>query len=284
MTYDRRVANALRDRRIQALIDTTEAGTAEHPDRAAHETLGLATKAELTDHAATPHGGDAGPHTHDYAPLHAGHEHSHAEYATDADVADHAGTEHGLSIHALDGAYHSGSEVLPTPGQRNALAGTSGTPGETNRYVTDQDARLSDVRTPTEHEHAAPDLSAYATLLDLETHEGTPHGGTDPHDHDAQYAPIHAHDYAAAAHGHALTESDIPAAIARDAEVTSAIDAHLSAATHGGGTHPAGSHVTPQPSIANVTRSGNASTQTANLQNKVDEILVALRAAGVIGT
>jgi hypothetical protein len=271
VTYDRRVANALRDRRIQALIETTDAVTGEHPNRAAHETLGLATKGELTDHAATPHGGDAGPHTH-------------ADYATDADMADHAGTAHGLSIHALDGAYHSDSEALPTPGQRNALVGTSGTPGEANRYVTDQDARLTDDRAPTEHEHAAPDLSTYATLLDLETHEGAPHGATDPHDHDAQYAPIHAHDYAATGHGHTLTESDIPAAIARDTEVSSAIDAHVAAATHGGGTHPAGSHVTPQSSIANVTRSGNASTQTANLQNKVDEILAALRGAGVIGT
>jgi hypothetical protein len=33
-----------------------------------------------------------------------------------------------------------------------------------------------------------------------------------------------------------------------------------------------------------VVRTGNASTQTGNLQNKVDEILVALRAAGIIGT
>jgi hypothetical protein len=31
-----------------------------------------------------------------------------------------------------------------------------------------------------------------------------------------------------------------------------------------------------------VVRSGNATTQTQNLQNKVDEILVALRSAGVI--
>ena len=47
---------------------------------------------------------------------------------------------------------------------------------------------------------------------------------------------------------------------------------------------PAGAGVTKQPAVANVTRSGNASTQTGNLQNKVDEILVALRNAGVIST
>jgi hypothetical protein len=43
-----------------------------------------------------------------------------------------------------------------------------------------------------------------------------------------------------------------------------------------------GSGVTQQGAIANVVRTGNAATQTANLQNKVDEILAALRAAGVI--
>ena len=45
-----------------------------------------------------------------------------------------------------------------------------------------------------------------------------------------------------------------------------------------------GAGVTTQPAIANVNRSGNASTQTTNLQNKVDEILAALRNAGVIAT
>ena len=49
-----------------------------------------------------------------------------------------------------------------------------------------------------------------------------------------------------------------------------------------GATGPAGAGITKQSAIANVTRSGNASTQTANLQNKVDEILASLRAAGII--
>ena len=39
--------------------------------------------------------------------------------------------------------------------------------------------------------------------------------------------------------------------------------------------------VSVQPAIANVSRSGNASTQTLNLQNKVDEIAATLASAGV---
>ena len=49
-------------------------------------------------------------------------------------------------------ASHTHAE-LPTPGQKNALQGTQGTPGATNQYVTTQDARLSDARAPTAHTH-----------------------------------------------------------------------------------------------------------------------------------
>ena len=40
---------------------------------------------------------------------------------------------------------------FPTTGEKAALAGTSGTPSDTNRYVTNSDARLSNARTPTAH-------------------------------------------------------------------------------------------------------------------------------------
>lgn len=40
---------------------------------------------------------------------------------------------------------------FPTTGEKAALAGTSGTPSGTNKYVTDSDARLSNARTPTAH-------------------------------------------------------------------------------------------------------------------------------------
>lgn len=38
---------------------------------------------------------------------------------------------------------------FPSSGEKNALAGSSGTPGSGNKYVTDADSRLSDARTPT---------------------------------------------------------------------------------------------------------------------------------------
>ena len=40
---------------------------------------------------------------------------------------------------------------FPTTGEKAALAGTSGTPSGTNKYVTNSDARLSNARTPTAH-------------------------------------------------------------------------------------------------------------------------------------
>lgn len=72
MTYDRRVANALRDRRIQALI-SNEVGTAApadsdapassgaHPGAAEHEQLGLATKDEVAAIPAGEPGQDGAP-------------------------------------------------------------------------------------------------------------------------------------------------------------------------------------------------------------------------------
>jgi hypothetical protein len=40
------------------------------------------------------------------------------------------------------------SDLLPTTGQKNALAGSSGTPGVVNVFVTTQDSRMSDSRAP----------------------------------------------------------------------------------------------------------------------------------------
>lgn len=93
-----------------------------HPDASTHAELGLA----LT-------------HDHPYEPS--------------GTVATHAQAAHGLASHAIDGAFHSGTEVLPTTGQKNALAGSSGIPGTNNPYVTTQDARMTDARTPAGHVH-----------------------------------------------------------------------------------------------------------------------------------
>lgn len=134
--------------------DSIAAG--EHPDLAAHTTLGLSSE----DHAH-PHDHDADysdvvhahDTTHDHSGTYATNNHAHGLYATETDLSNHAETAHGLTAHAIDGSYHTGTDVLPTIGQKNALAGTAGTPGDGNRYVTSSDTRLSDARTPTAHDH-----------------------------------------------------------------------------------------------------------------------------------
>ena len=51
---------------------------------------------------------------------------------------------------ALNFATHSNAND-PSTGQKAALAGTSGVPADTNRYVTAADSRLADARTPVAH-------------------------------------------------------------------------------------------------------------------------------------
>lgn len=52
---------------------------------------------------------------------------------------------------------------MPTTGEKAAMAGTAGTPGGTNRYVTNSDSRLSDARAPLPHSHGAADLPKATT-------------------------------------------------------------------------------------------------------------------------
>lgn len=51
---------------------------------------------------------------------------------------------------ALNHPTHSNASD-PTPEQKAALAGTSGTPSSLNRFVTEQDPRMTNARTPTAH-------------------------------------------------------------------------------------------------------------------------------------
>ncbi|MBS1827681.1 MAG: hypothetical protein JST93_20370 [Acidobacteria bacterium] len=51
---------------------------------------------------------------------------------------------------ALNFATHSNASD-PSPEQKSALTGTAGTPSSGNRYVTNQDPRLADARTPVAH-------------------------------------------------------------------------------------------------------------------------------------
>lgn len=52
-----------------------------------------------------------------------------------------------------------GSYALLTANQSAALAGTSGTPSSTNKFVTNDDTRMSDARTPTAHAHSLDDVT-----------------------------------------------------------------------------------------------------------------------------
>lgn len=57
----------------------------------------------------------------------------------------------------LNFATHSNAND-PSAGQKAALAGTQGTPDDTNRFVTNLDPRLSDARTPLAHGHTASEI------------------------------------------------------------------------------------------------------------------------------
>lgn len=180
--------------------------------------------------------------------------HDHVELATDADLAAHAATPHGG-----DAGPHTHAD-----------------------YVLVTDPRLSDAREPTAHGHAVSDVSGLQAALD------------------GKAATTHPHDYATPAQ--VTNEVGLHASGTEhlgQAEIDASIAAHVTAQQHGGGTaephvhdeyatdtdlagHAGSGHVAQQPSIANVNRSGNASTQTTNLQIKVDEIIAAARAAGWI--
>lgn len=71
-----------------------------------------------------------------------------AGVVSDVNVSDVAGVRE--SKLALNYATHS-SASDPTAQQKEALAGTSGAPSATNRYVTDHDPRLSDTRVAAGH-------------------------------------------------------------------------------------------------------------------------------------
>lgn len=53
----------------------------------------------------------------------------------------------------LDNAVLTGDSRLLSAALQAALAGTAGTPGSGNKFVTDSDARMTNARTPTTHSH-----------------------------------------------------------------------------------------------------------------------------------
>lgn len=91
-------------------------------------------------------------------------DHSHSNkstldtYAqTEANLSDAVSKKHSNSLD------HSNSND-PSAGEKAALAGTSGTPGSGNKFVTNADSRNSDARTPTTHSHAPGDVTGTAVI------------------------------------------------------------------------------------------------------------------------
>ena len=78
----------------------------------------------------------------------AGVEDAAAKLVENAEV--HASAAIAESKLALNYATHSPAND-PSAGEKAALPGTSGTPGSGNKYVTDQDARNTNARTPAAH-------------------------------------------------------------------------------------------------------------------------------------
>lgn len=81
---------------------------------------------------------------------HTGLSDPHTQYALESALGNASTRNVGTSA----GTVAAGDDSrFPTAGQKTALAGTSGTPGTGNEYVTDDDPRNSDARTPTSHSH-----------------------------------------------------------------------------------------------------------------------------------
>ena len=87
----------------------------------------------------------------------AGVEDAAAKLVENAEV--HASAAIAESKLALNYATHSPAND-PSAGEKAALPGTSGTPSGTNKYVTNDDARNTNARTPVAHEHAGVDISS----------------------------------------------------------------------------------------------------------------------------
>jgi len=98
----------------------------------------------------------------------------HAEAHT---LASHSSKAHS-ELTGVGATDHHSNANDPTSDQKAALAGTSGTPSATNKYVTNDDARNSDARTPVSH-----DNTYHSSAFALETRKlddfGTPDDNTD---------------------------------------------------------------------------------------------------------
>ena len=71
----------------------------------------------------------------------------------------------GTEVNAIIDIANVSEANDPTAAQKAALAGTNGTPGTDNRFVTNTDPRNSDARTPAMHGHAFSDITDTPTTV-----------------------------------------------------------------------------------------------------------------------
>jgi hypothetical protein len=81
----------------------------------------------------------------------------------DTGIADALTKKHANTLDHSNSLDHSNAND-PSVGEKSALAGTSGTPGSANKYVTDGDARNANARTPVTHSHAPGDITGTAVV------------------------------------------------------------------------------------------------------------------------
>lgn len=143
---------------------------------AEHVVEGIA--ASIHDHAPTDVMGTAivegdSRLTNARTPISHGHEPSEingtAVITADSRLSDaRVPTSHGNEKHAsafiVAADVHSNAND-PAPGEKSALVGTSGTPGSGNKYVTDGDARNTNARTPSSHQHPESEITNLVTDL-----------------------------------------------------------------------------------------------------------------------
>jgi hypothetical protein len=157
-------AGLARDSEVTAAVSAHEAAGDPHPT---YETSAEAA-AKVTAHegAADPHTGYQKESEKGNANGYAGLDGSGtvpdaqlpAALARDSEVTS------SIATHAALPDVHHVDDNDPTAGQKAALAGTSGTPGSGNKYVTDADPRNTDARTPAAHTLASHSTKAHSEL------------------------------------------------------------------------------------------------------------------------
>lgn len=159
---------------IPSSISAPASPPTPHPDLAEHDALGLATDAELTTHAGTPHGTQ--PHAISGV--------SHSGTLDHSALANQTPNQHHNQAHAIGGADHTGSL---TPAQVGAA------PASHSHVESDVTSLVADLaaKAPSVHTHSYEPAGAVSTHAGL----ADPHPGyLTPTEGNAAYAAlVHAH-------------------------------------------------------------------------------------------